>query len=83
MLRYQMMEYILLAANVKYSGHEYYRAVKLLKEREETFRDELSIIQEEDENEDIEVVEVHKGVYKLTTREEDLVYFDSQLTIWY
>ena len=78
-----MMEYTLLAANVKYSGHEYYRVVKLLKEREATFRDELSIIQEEDENEDREVVEVHRRVNKLTTTEEDLVYFDSQLTIWY
>jgi hypothetical protein len=37
-----MMEYILLAANVKYSGHEYYRVVKLLKEREETFRDRVN-----------------------------------------
>jgi len=78
-----MMEYTLLAANVKYSGHEYYRVVKLLKEREATFRDELPIIQEEDETEDREVVEVHRRVNKLTTTEEDLVYFDSQLTIWY
>ena len=78
---YQMMESTLLATNVKYSSNEYHRVVKLLKEREKTFRDKLSIIQEEedDDNEDREVVEVQKRVNTLTTREEDPLYFDSQL----
>ena len=72
-----MMESTLLATNVKYSSNEYHRVVKLLKEREKTFRDKLSIIQEEDgDNEDREEVE---RVNTLTTREEDPLYFDSQL----
>ena len=77
---YQMMESTLLATNVKYSSNEYPRVVKLLKEREKTFRDKLSIIQEEDDdNEDREVVEVQKRVNTMTTSEEDPLYFDSQL----
>ena len=80
MMIYQMMESTLLATNVKYSSNEYHRVVKLLKEREKTFRDKLSIIQEEDDNEDREViVEVKERVNTLTTREEDPLYYDSQL----
>ena len=75
-----MMESTLLATNVKNSSNEYHRVVKLLKEREKTFRDKLSIIQEEDDdNKDREEVEVQKRVNTLTTREEVPLYFDSQL----
>lgn len=78
------MEYqnILLKAKAKYCSLEY-RIVKLLEEREETFRSRrLSIIQEEDENEGRKNVEENNGGKRQNSREDDLVYLNSQLNVW-
>ena len=74
--------YIFLKEEAKYCSLEY-RIVKLLKERQETFRNRrLSMIQEDDENEGRKIVEENRGGKRQNSREDDLIYFDSQLNVW-
>ena len=66
----------------KYCSLEY-RIVKLLKEREETFQNRrLSMIQVGDENEGKKIVEENNGGKRQNSREDDSIYFDSQLNVW-
>ena len=75
--------YIFLKEKAKYCSLEYI-IVKLLKERrQETFRNRrLSMIQEDDENEGRKIVEENRGGKRQNSREDDLIYFDSQLNVW-
>ena len=83
-MEYQMMDYryIFLKEEAKYCSLEY-RTVKLLKEREETFQNRrLSMIQVGDENGGKKIVEGNNGGKRQNSREDDLIYFDSQLNVW-
>jgi hypothetical protein len=85
MMEYAMMDHLLKAKNAKYAKYVSleYRIVKLLKEREKTFRNRrLSMIREEDEKEDRKKEEKYKREKIQTSREDDLAYFNSQLNMW-